>query len=1006
MISNTFWYCYPFLYIGEFRIKPSFLILLIFLLLPLSHLKSQNETVLKKGIFKRNKNSEYVFAFQRPSVLLTEKTYRRTVSRFLFLYLILYLLYWIKPVMGITNGRTHWLITLCENILQCETAVSILLLILAFGVTTVYGNKHQYLQTIIRIINAILIIFTGCTQAAQQISPGWSIANFSILFLISIELEVCLVSATAEVNDISDGFQPLSSYNHLFSPRKHQADYLISLIESAPLQPLSVCISGDWGSGKTSLVNGALEKLLSNHPDQFEIIRINALELDTLQSLKNYVFTQIRHCLKRRGVYTGIGSEYQKFLTAAVGSISAPSLADAFWFHVFPPANDYREERQKLETILTSALGEQDRIIIIVDDIERCDRKKVQEFIFFLKEVVTMNCCIALFLTDERQLYAVSRPMDSFESHENDIDLFYEKFFNYRIEIEPVSADIAIREYVHSSYIWKEYCPELKELDEIYLFFKKKFHDGIKTQEKKIKESPSAQDNSIYHQKIQNLQDVSKTFQSHLSNPRQVVKFYYVLSQYSHNLSHEFNRLQSEKQNEELSAYLKNLEFDKLVFYLAYLEVCFPKDAKLLKNQGRKYFENFKPSERPAVLTELGNEFLFNQSLFSGSVYLDSYLYNERIAFIDSFYLEKCPILELVSPFTTQEEEWFHKLDLGQTESLKPEWNQVLEAVFRKFAFRNVNHSDQEASDWLAKGQSYVEQLFQMAADCLCSKEWTPDEVLSFMEHSRGNEHYLSENLTIMKALVSSCGVYFQPSAQLFRRLNFFSVEYIGHRMHSVSSLLQYIVADEADPRIKDLKQLEHINNILFSVTSPVPKRLNTYVSSLSKLTSPPDCGDNENIFERLKNLAAYLETYLNKHNLLRFNDVRKDLSLMRLSIEDMCSFSYLQERLNPTDSLSSFAVSALDSSQIYKALMEFKTLLLDHLPEYGGTDQHRFYELFERIALEPDIVLTPEQTEDLYSLLDIYYKRLNRSPHIFRKALLICQKRQTPSSESPASTE
>ena len=122
----------------------------------------------------------------------------------------------------------------------------------------------------------------------------------------------------------------------------------------------------------------------------------------------------------------------------------------------------------------------------------------------------------------------------------------------------------------------------------------------------------------------------------------------------------------------------------------------------------------------------------------------------------------------------------------------------------------------------------------------------------------------------------------------------------------------------------------------------------------------------------------------------------------MRLSIEDICSFSHLQERLNTTDSVSSLDVSVLDSSQIYEALMEFKTLLLDHLSEYGGTDQHRFYELFERIASEQNIVLTPKQIEDLNSLLDIYYKQMNRSPHMFRRALLICQERQTPSPKSP----
>lgn len=42
-----------------------------------------------------------------------------------------------------------------------------------------------------------------------------------------------------------------------------------------------------------------------------------------------------------------------------------------------------------------------------------------------------------------------------------------------------------------------------------------------------------------------------------------------------------------------------------------------------------------------------------------------------------------------------------------------------------------------------------------------------------------------------------------------------------------------------------------------------------------------------------IQKLSEFIDTfdYLNKHNLLRFNDVRKDLSLMHLSIDALMPF-------------------------------------------------------------------------------------------------------------------
>lgn len=133
-------------------------------------------------------------------------------------------------------------------------------------------------------------------------------------------------------------FSPQQTYGQLFESRQKAANQLKKLIVNTDSSAVSICISGEWGIGKTSLINGTIDLLKKSSANSYEIIRINALELDTPQSLKKYTFQQIQRILKSRGTYVGIGSDYQKFLTAATGVILDASLSNLVSAWLNPPS--------------------------------------------------------------------------------------------------------------------------------------------------------------------------------------------------------------------------------------------------------------------------------------------------------------------------------------------------------------------------------------------------------------------------------------------------------------------------------------------------------------------------------------------------------------------------------------------------------------------------------------------------------------------------------------------
>lgn len=62
----------------------------------------------------------------------------------------------------------------------------------------------------------------------------------------------------------------------------------------------------------------------------------------------------------------------------------------------FEEEQDYRNIISEIDEILHEALPES-KIVIIVDDIERCSDNNTRQILFFIKEVATMIGCISLF---------------------------------------------------------------------------------------------------------------------------------------------------------------------------------------------------------------------------------------------------------------------------------------------------------------------------------------------------------------------------------------------------------------------------------------------------------------------------------------------------------------------------------------------------------------------------------------------------------------------------------
>lgn len=539
-------------------------------------------------------------------------------------------------------------------------------------IVLIFAIGHKLTWQYIRLFDKIVILMTFgsvfSTIIARQVNSLWigNLIWFVLLGWMCWQKWSLWENYHPEVDSIttSNGFQPIKSYEQVFPQQKQIANELVDIIHNQnPSEPLSICIAGKWGSGKTSIVNGVVDRLKQKNTCQYEILYIKTMELDTLSSLFTYVFDRIRDILKRRGAYVGIGSEYRKFLTSAIGKITEDSFATLLESRLIPSSDDYREQLDKLEEYISNVL-KQDKILVIVDDVERCEIKKAQEFIFFIKEIATVRNCVTIFLTDNvylnQQQYlgvgtAIENPADNNY-------FYYEKFFNFRVDVPPIIFEEAM------SQLEKPLKNEIQALrfrtpSELFIVFLDKFQKTAqKYKDKANKKSENKNSKKILLDSAETLNQLCMSFFNNFSTPRTLVK-------YCNLMKIEYSRLidaymQNEVWKEGILDFLLEICFDEILFLLTYIEICAPYEARCLKEQELAYLRCPDTANKTRrLIREMREDLLY--SYFDDYTAVEKeYLYNKASIFTQAYIDRKLP--QIVDNFSSKDESWLNAIEVGK----------------------------------------------------------------------------------------------------------------------------------------------------------------------------------------------------------------------------------------------------------------------------------------------------------------------------------------------------
>ena len=351
--------------------------------------------------------------------------------------------------------------------------------------------------------------------------------------LITLKLsEECIEKITEKnyekINNSENkkGDRPIIQEEELFEGRRKQLDSLKRELEQFSGEPFAVIVSGEWGSGKTSLVN-----ILRKNMESSEFVDVECgVEYD-VKGILNDIATQIQAIFDKNKIYTGNNSKIGQYFAKIAELVDniGYSAVSKFINKISNGGNaSFIESKKRLNRELDAfyALTGK-KIYIIVDDMDRIVDNKMRAIIFLvIRESVSLNNCCTLFMVDYDKL------ISEYISRE-----FLEKYVNHHIEISKVKFDEIIESYLEiyfPSKYWEGKSIYIKEkgaeVKSNIIRMARKILSSLERRKNQINESMQKenQGNSNIEELTRQFEILSNTelkLKTRMSNPRKVKRF-------------------------------------------------------------------------------------------------------------------------------------------------------------------------------------------------------------------------------------------------------------------------------------------------------------------------------------------------------------------------------------------------------------------------------------------------------------------------------------------------
>lgn len=831
---------------------------------------------------------------------------------------------------------TTFIYPIAGQVVEHQALIGILLVgFAAFGLG--YRNKKTYFKSYKKVVCSVgyICALSDCITL-ESIASGCAFEddifrNIGVIVLCGCEILMILLmpfdkpAKSKQVeNTTHNPFDPIQESDKLFNSRQNQADIFIDMVKSpANDNGYSICINGEWGTGKTSFINSVLD-IMDRQKINYEEIRINSMELDSFESLVNYFFCSIKDILKRNDVYVGVESEYKELVSSLVGTVIHES-AGGFLSGLFSTNPNYRENLQKLGKLLKEQLKKV-KILVIVDDLERCgknDNKSGMNYLFFIKEIATLNHCICVFLLNYDEFLNIYEIESS----------FFDRFFNERINLSIPSATEVLGNIISGG----------ADIENLYKSSKIEFEEYINRFQNQVKTN-----DENYKKVINQYENYIHTF----TNPRKAGLF----SGKFKELENIIKQQETDGNKENYNAFLTKVNFHEQIFILALLYSSYPREYEQIEIKGfTAYIDSFLSLND--IEANVRNWFVY-KAWCVGKPKGNTFLLSEKICFVDKLLSSPKELPNISNGFTTLQEKYINNL----LHHYKPE-NVLFDDILTNLLMANIDNSDSDKVNIITK---CIDEAFS-----LYKNDVTFDEVIQCLESKTLVRATASHNCyfnSIFRQIAILNIVNPQKCIESFRQ---FAQNYI---MNKTSEINNYIIIcgshfDQAD--------IIYIRESILSGNN-CEKMIEKYCTEFVKrfklhVTLPNDP------FDQLNTLINKADAVYNNNSMSIYQDVIENKISAQNAVDCIRKLVEI-EKLISSDNTKTHQEQNVIVNMSYSELIDKINNELDSYPENGIASyviSNHIDCLFDTIAFKSQNI-DEDGKETINKIIEKYHSKTN----------------------------
>ncbi len=205
------------------------------------------------------------------------------------------------------------------------------------------------------------------------------------------------------------------------------------------ITPLSIAIHGDWGSGKTSIMKTLSTKL---DKKKFEVLFFEAWKYE--------------YANPSLGLITELSEKYEQNLAKDIMKAGVYILSNKFLgtdpeqiFQYIKATKHHSESLSKnLQEMLSKNITNR-KLIIIIDDLDRCDVENALQLLAIIKLFFNLENCICIAAVDFNRLKQAWRSKYLVGTNTEDGSEYLDKIFQIRIGI-PKPPQEQIKKYIET----------------------------------------------------------------------------------------------------------------------------------------------------------------------------------------------------------------------------------------------------------------------------------------------------------------------------------------------------------------------------------------------------------------------------------------------------------------------------------------------------------------------------------------------------------------------------